>query len=82
MKAKISATFERYFQHKAYDGEKIVLSVEQDIDDVDPPAAAAALHRRLAEIGDEVTAQRLSGKGGGNSRPQPPKDPSQDRSDW
>lgn len=80
MKAKISATFERYFQYKSYEGEKIILSVEQDIDDVDPPAAAAALHRRLAEIGDEVTAQRLMGKSGGN--PRPPKDPTSLDKDW
>lgn len=78
MKAKISATFERYFQHKAYDGEKIILSVEQEIDDVDPPAAAAALHKRLADIGDGVTAKRL---GQVNKEAAPKKPVSLDK-DW
>jgi len=57
--AKITATFERYFQHKPYEGEKIILTVEDDAGNRDPVEAVAALHRRLSQIGDEVTAERL-----------------------
>lgn len=58
--AKITATFERYFQHKPYEGEKIVLTVEHEIQPTsDPVKSVAELHRHLARIGDEVTAERL-----------------------
>jgi hypothetical protein len=58
---KITATFERYWQYKQYDGEKVVLSVEMDVTgDVDPPSAAAALHHRLSSIGDNVVAGRIA----------------------
>ncbi len=56
--AKITATFERYFQHKPYEGEKIILTVEEEVKG-DPVEAVKALHGRLAQIGDEVTAERL-----------------------
>lgn len=65
--AKITATFERYFQYKAYEGEKIVLTVEQDVGAADPVAEVEMLHRRLAEIGDEITAKRLA-----QTQPNPP----------
>lgn len=76
--AKISVTFERYFQYKAYEGEKIVLTVEDNLGkDDDPMSAVAALHGRLAEIGDQITAKRL----GQHHEPKPPVF-SQDRKDW
>lgn len=79
---KITATFERYFQYKAYEGEKIILTVEEDIGkDVDPVSAAAALHKRLAEIGDEITAKRLGQLQESAAKPRPPV-LSQDRKDW
>lgn len=56
--AKITATFERYFQHKPYEGEKIILTVEEEVKG-DSVEAVKALHGRLAQIGDEVTAERL-----------------------
>lgn len=66
--AKITATFERYFQYKAYEGEKIVLTVEDTLGkDDDPLSAVAALHGRLAEIGDQITAKRLA-----QTQPNPP----------
>jgi len=86
--AKITATFERYFQYKAYEGEKIVLSVEEDVGEADPVVKVEMLHRRLAEIGDEITAQRL-GKHHESDKPRPPAfpsqsptGPSQDKKDW
>ncbi len=71
--AKISARYERKFQLKPYETEAITLYVEEDLD-LKPvkgektefadrvkqlALAAAALHKKLAEVGDAVLAERV-----------------------
>lgn len=71
--SKISARYQRTFQVKPYESETITLYVEEDLHlkpvkgeqkEFDARVkqlalAAAALHKKLAEVGDVVMAERV-----------------------